>query len=74
MSEKTVRILGGAIALLSLIPATGPLFLGIVRDDIHAHSRIGDLGLQAITFSGILIAVFGALLAIQGIGRNGSRS
>ncbi len=66
MTQKTVRLLGGAIALLSLIPALGPLILGIVRDDIHAHSRVGDLGLQAITLSGVFLFVAGILLWAKG--------
>ena len=66
MTQKTVRLLGGAIALLSLIPASGPLILGIVRDDIHAHSRTGDLGLQAITLSGILLLAAGLFLVAKG--------
>ncbi len=70
MTQKTVRLLGGAIALLALIPASGPLLLGIVRDDIHAHSRVGDLGLQAITLSGILLFGAGILLLAKGGNRS----
>ena len=73
MTQKSVRLLGGAIALLALIPASGPLILGIVRDDIHAHSRVGDLGLQAITLSGVLLLAAGILLLAKG-GKNPSGS
>ncbi len=66
MSASTVRILGGVVALLSLIPAGGPYVLGILRDDIHAHSRIGDLGLQAMTLSGVALFLVGVLIAIRG--------
>lgn len=62
MKTKHISIIGGIIALCGIIPAAGPVYLGLVRDDIHAHSRMGDLGLQAITISGVLIVVLGLVL------------
>ncbi len=65
MSHKKIRMLGGIVVVLGLIPAAGPLYLGLVRDDIHAHSRVGDMGLQAITAAGVLIVLSGALLLLE---------
>ena len=66
MSNKSVRILGVVMALVALVPAAGPMYLGIIRDDIHAHSKVGDLGLQAITLAGIALVIAGLVLAIRG--------
>jgi hypothetical protein len=65
MTARTVRLIGGAVFVLGLVPAAGPLYLGLVRDDIHAHSKVGDLGLQAITISGILIVLSGLVLLLK---------
>ena len=35
---------------------------GLIRDDIHAHSDLGDKGLQAITISGLLVLAAGIYL------------
>jgi hypothetical protein len=74
MSVKKIRILGGSVLVFGLIPAVGPLYLGLVRDDIHAHSAVGDLGLQAITISGILIVLSGFLLIFESRRRESDRS
>ena len=66
MSNKSVRLFGALMATVALVPAAGPLYLGIIRDDIHAHSKVGDLGLQAITVAGIALVVAGLVLAIRG--------
>ncbi len=66
MSIKALRLLGAMMSLIALIPAVGPYYLGIVRDDIHAHSKVGDLGLQAITISGIFLVAAGLLLTFRG--------
>jgi hypothetical protein len=58
-------LIGSAVFVLGLVPAAGPLYLGLVRDDIHAHSKVGDLGLQAITISGILIVLSGLVLLLK---------
>ncbi len=68
MTGKTVRLAGATILLLSIVPAGGPVYLGIIRDDVHAHSRVGDLGLQAITVSGIALMILGAILLLKGNG------
>ena len=66
MSNKSVRLLGVVMTVVALVPAAGPLYLGIIRDDIHAHSKVGDLGLQAITLAGIVLVTAGLFLAIRG--------
>ena len=66
MTGKSVRVAGAAILALSVVPAGGPVYLGIVRDDVHAHSHIGDLGLQAITVSGVGLMAAGLLLLLRG--------
>ncbi|MGC8529506.1 MAG: hypothetical protein ACP5OP_04820 [Leptospirillia bacterium] len=69
MTGKTVRLAGAAILLLSVVPAGGPVYLGIIRDDVHAHSRLGDLGLQAITVSGVGLMLLGLFLVLKGVRR-----
>lgn len=64
MTGRTVKRVGGAIAAFGLVPASGPVLLGLVRDDIHAHSGVGDLGLQAITLAGWLIVLLGGILVV----------
>ena len=66
MTGKTIRLAGAAILILSVVPAGGPVYLGIIRDDVHAHSRLGDLGLQAITVSGLALMVLGLFLLLKG--------
>jgi hypothetical protein len=76
MAGKSVRLFGAAILILSVVPAGGPVYLGIIRDDVHAHSRLGDLGLQAITGSGIVLMLLGLFLLLKGgraEGSSGSR-
>ena len=76
MTGKTLRLIGAAILILSVVPAGGPVYLGIIRDDVHAHSRLGDLGLQAITVSGLALMVLGLFLLLKGgraEGSSGSR-
>lgn len=76
MTGKTIRLAGAAILILSVVPAGGPVYLGIIRDDVHAHSRLGDLGLQAITVSGLALMVLGLFLLLKGgrtEGSSGSR-
>ncbi|MHB1606623.1 MAG: hypothetical protein ACYCTV_09580 [Leptospirales bacterium] len=60
--KKKLRLIAMLLLLAGVVPAGGPVYLGIVRDDVHAHSAIGDYGLQAITASGILIIVLGLFL------------
>ncbi|MHB8421268.1 MAG: hypothetical protein ACYC9S_00505 [Leptospirales bacterium] len=60
--KKKLRLIAMLLLLAGVVPAGGPIYLGIVRDDVHAHSAIGDYGLQAITASGILIIVLGLFL------------
>ena len=66
MSGKSIRLVGGVITIVALIPAAGPYYLGIVRDDIHAHSRMGDVGLQIMTVAGLALMLAGLILAIRG--------
>ena len=66
MTGKTIRLAGAAILILSVVPAGGPVYLGIIRDDVHAHSRLGDLGLQAITVSGLVLMLLGLFLLLKG--------
>ena len=66
MTGKTVRRTGAAILIFSVVPAGGPVYLGIIRDDVHAHSRLGDLGLQAITVSGLVLMLLGLFLLLKG--------
>ena len=66
MAGKSVRLFGAAILILSVVPAGGPVYLGIIRDDVHAHSRLGDLGLQAITVSGLVLMLLGLFLLLKG--------
>lgn len=74
VSRKSIRLAGAAIALIALVPAGGPVFLGIIRDDVHAHSRTGDLGLQAITVSGLLLFGLGILLILRAGASSGKES
>lgn len=74
MNVKKIRILGGSVMVLGLIPAVGPLYLGLVRDDIHAHSKVGDMGLQAITIAGVLIVLSGLFLVFESGRRESGRS
>ncbi|AFS52412.1 hypothetical protein [Leptospirillum ferriphilum] len=60
--KKKLRILGALLLVSGIIPAGGPVYLGLIRDDIHAHSDLGDKGLQAITVSGILVLAAGISL------------
>lgn len=50
------------LLLAGIAPAVGPVYLGLVRDDIHAHSGVGDKGLQLITISGFLVLLAGTYL------------
>lgn len=72
MTGKTLRLIGAAILILSVVPAGGPVYLGIIRDDVHAHSRLGDLGLQAITVSGLALMILGLFLLLKGGREEGS--
>ena len=74
MTGKAIRLTGAAILVLSVIPAGGPVYLGIIRDDVHAHSRIGDLGLQAITVSGLALMAAGLLLLLRGYRETNSKN
>ncbi len=60
--KKRLRFLGILFFLGGIIPAGGPVYLGLIRDDIHAHSDLGDKGLQAITISGLLVLAAGIYL------------
>jgi hypothetical protein len=60
--KKKLRFLGFFLFLAGIIPAGGPVYLGLIRDDIHAHSDFGDKGLQAITASGLLVLAAGIYL------------
>ena len=60
--KKKLRFLGFFLFLAGVIPAGGPVYLGLIRDDIHAHSDFGDKGLQAITASGFLVLAAGIYL------------
>jgi len=64
--------IGIIVFIASIPPAIGPVYLGLVRDDIHAHSFIGDTGLQVITISGTVTAVLGLYLLL--LGKRMSRS
>ena len=74
MTGKAIRLTGAAILVLSVIPAGGPVYLGIIRDDVLAHSRIGDLGLQAITVSGLALMAAGLLLLLRGYRETNSKN
>ena len=74
MSTQSIRLAGVAIALIALVPAGGPVFLGIIRDDVHAHSRTGDMGLQAITVSGFALVGLGLFLILRAGSSSGKES
>lgn len=57
-----LRRLAALLLLAGIFPAVGPIYLGLVRDDIHAHSDVGDTGLQLITISGFLVLLAGIYL------------
>jgi|UniRef100_A0A7C3LWK2 hypothetical protein len=60
--KPKLRLLAALLLLSGVFPAGGPVYLGLVRDDIHAHSDLGDTGLQLITISGFLVLLAGAYL------------
>lgn len=60
--KKRLRRLAVVLFLAGIVPAAGPFYLGLVRDDIHAHSAVGDTGLQLITISGFLVILAGTYL------------
>ncbi len=60
--KKRLRTIAILLFAAGVVPAGGPVCLGLVRDDIHAHSSIGDYGLQAITASGFVIMALGLYL------------
>lgn len=60
--KKRLRRLALLLFLAGTVPAAGPFYLGLVRDDIHAHSAVGDTGLQLITISGFLVLLAGTYL------------
>ena len=60
--KKRLRRLAVILFLAGIVPAAGPFYLGLVRDDIHAHSAVGDTGLQLITISGFLVILAGTYL------------
>ncbi|MHB1287252.1 MAG: hypothetical protein ACYCYP_11985 [Leptospirales bacterium] len=62
--KKRLRIIAILLIVAGIVPAGGPVYLGLVRDDIHAHSAVGDYGMQAITFSGALTVLLGLLLLV----------
>ena len=64
--------IGIAIFIAGIPSAIGPVYLGLVRDDIHAHSFVGDTGLQVITICGTVTALLGLYLFL--LGKKMSRS
>jgi hypothetical protein len=60
--KRRLAFIGAGLSIIGIVPAAGPLYLGIVRDDIHAHSHLGDYGLQAITVAGALVVLSGLYL------------
>ncbi len=64
--------IGIAIFIAGIPSAIGPVYLGLVRDDIHAHSFVGDTGLQVITICGTVTSLLGLYLFL--LGKKMSRS
>lgn len=62
--KRRLALLGIGLSVVGIIPAAGPVYLGIIREEIHAHSRLGDYGLQAITFAGAVVVITGLYLVI----------
>ena len=60
--KKRLKLIATLLLFAGSFPAAGPIYLGLVRDDIHAHSAIGDYGLQAITASGVIIMALALFL------------
>ncbi len=58
--------IGIAIFIAGIPSAIGPVYLGLVRDDIHAHSFVGDTGLQVITICGTVTSLLGLYLFLLG--------
>jgi len=70
--KKRLTNIGIIIFIAAIPPAVGPVYLGLVRDDIHAHSFVGDTGLQVITICGVVNALLGLYLLL--LGKKMSRS
>lgn len=66
MVKKRLMNIGIIVFIASIPPAVGPVYLGLVRDDIHAHSFVGDTGLQVITVCGVINALLGLYLLLLG--------
>jgi len=64
--KKRLMTIGIIIFTAAIPSAIGPVFLGLVRDDIHAHSFVGDTGLQVITICGVVTALLGLYLFFLG--------
>ncbi len=62
--KKRLALLGTGLAVVGIVPAAGPVYLGIIREEVHAHSRLGDYGLQAITLAGAIVVISGLYLVL----------